>query len=88
MEGHAPKCVERYCELANKKTEQLYKVSRPCLDDHQSFKRRNTNDTCVGDEQEGSRATKKGLDSVCKSEGAQGALNHVADGGLEEQILK
>ena len=35
MEGHARKCVERYCELANKKTEQLYKVSRPCLDDHQ-----------------------------------------------------
>ena len=34
MEGHAQKCVERYCELANKKTEQLYKVSSPCLDDH------------------------------------------------------
>ena len=29
------KCVERYCELANNKTEQLYKVSSPCLDDHQ-----------------------------------------------------
>ena len=29
------KCVERYCELANKKTEQLFKVSNPCLDDHQ-----------------------------------------------------
>ena len=28
------KCVERFCELANKKTEQLYKVSSPCLDDH------------------------------------------------------
>ena len=26
MEGHAPKCVERYCELANKKVEQLHKV--------------------------------------------------------------
>ena len=25
MEGHAQKCVERYCELANKKVEQLYK---------------------------------------------------------------
>ena len=35
MEGHARKCVERYCELANKKTEQLYKVSSSCLDDHQ-----------------------------------------------------
>ena len=36
MEGHARKCMERYCELANKKTEQLHKVSSPCLDDHQS----------------------------------------------------
>ena len=35
MEGHAQKCVERCCELANKKVEQLYKVSSPCLDDHQ-----------------------------------------------------
>ena len=35
MEGHAQKCVERYCELANKKVEQRYKVSNPCLDDHQ-----------------------------------------------------
>ena len=35
MEGHDRKCVERYCELANEKTEQLYKVSHPCLDDHQ-----------------------------------------------------
>ena len=34
MEGHAKKCVERYCELANKKTQQLYKVSTPCIDDH------------------------------------------------------
>ena len=34
MEGHAKKCVERYCELANKTTEQLYKVSPPCIDDH------------------------------------------------------
>ena len=28
-------CVERYCELANKTTQQLYKVSTPCIDDHQ-----------------------------------------------------
>ena len=35
MEGHAQKCVERYCELANKKVKQLYKVSNPCLDNHQ-----------------------------------------------------
>ena len=34
MAGHAKKCVERYCELANKTTEQLYKVSTPCIDDH------------------------------------------------------
>ena len=35
MEGHAMKCVERCCELANKTTEQLYKVATPCMDDHQ-----------------------------------------------------
>ena len=34
MEGHAKKCVERYCELANRTTQQLYKVSPPCIDDH------------------------------------------------------
>ena len=34
MEGHARKCVERYCELANKKVEQFCRVSSPCLDDH------------------------------------------------------
>ena len=34
MEGHAKKCVERYCELANKMTQQHYKVSTPCIDDH------------------------------------------------------
>ena len=34
MEGHAQKCVERYCELANNTTRQLYKVSTPCIDDH------------------------------------------------------
>ena len=34
MEGHAKKQVERHCELANKTTQQLYKVSNPCLDDH------------------------------------------------------
>ena len=28
------KCVERYCELANRPTQQLYKVSTPCIDDH------------------------------------------------------
>ena len=34
MAGHAKKCVERYCELANKTTQQLNKVSTPCIDDH------------------------------------------------------
>ena len=27
MEGHAKKCVERFCELANKTTQQLHKVA-------------------------------------------------------------
>ena len=31
MEGHAKKCVERYCEFANKTTQQLYKVATPCI---------------------------------------------------------
>ena len=35
MEGHAKKCVERYCEFANKTTEQFFKVATPCMDDHQ-----------------------------------------------------
>ena len=35
MEGHAKKCVERYCELANKTTQQFFKVATPCMDDHQ-----------------------------------------------------
>ena len=34
MVGHAKKCVERNCELANKTTQQLNKVSTPCIDDH------------------------------------------------------
>ena len=34
MEGHAKKCVERYCELANRTTQQFYTVSTPCIDDH------------------------------------------------------
>ena len=35
IEGHAKKCVERYCELATKTTRQLYRVATPCMDDHQ-----------------------------------------------------
>ena len=34
MEGHAKKCVERYCELGNRTTQQLYKVSSPCIKYH------------------------------------------------------
>ena len=34
MEGHAKKCVERYCELVNKTTRELSKVSTRCIDDH------------------------------------------------------
>ena len=32
MEGHSN--VERFCEPANKTTQQLYKVATPCMDDH------------------------------------------------------
>ena len=46
MEGHAKKCVERYCELAKKTTQQLYKVFTPCIDDHH-FKEEEMK--CVGD---------------------------------------
>ena len=34
MVGHAKKCVERYCEVANKTTQQLFEVSTACIDDH------------------------------------------------------
>ena len=34
MACNAKKCVKRYCELANKTTQQLYKVCTPCIDDH------------------------------------------------------
>ena len=34
VEGHAKKCVERYCELTNRTTQRLHKVSTPCIDDH------------------------------------------------------
>ena len=34
MEGHAKKWVARYCESANKTTQQLYLASTPCVDDH------------------------------------------------------
>ena len=34
MAGHAKKCVERRCELVNKTTRELSKVSTPGIDDH------------------------------------------------------
>ena len=34
MDFHAKDCVERFCELANKTTQQLYKKSTPRIDDH------------------------------------------------------
>ena len=40
MEGHAKKCVERYCELASKTTQQFCNVATRCMDDHQ-FKEEN-----------------------------------------------
>ena len=48
MAGHAKKCVERYCELANKTTQQLYKVSTPCIDDHH-FKEEEEETKSVGE---------------------------------------
>ena len=35
MEGHAKKCVKRYCELANNNVEQFNEVSTLCNDDLQ-----------------------------------------------------
>ena len=35
MEGHAKKCAERYCEVANRTTQQFFKVATPRIDDHQ-----------------------------------------------------
>ena len=34
MEGHVKKCVERYCELASRTTQQLYNVLTLCIDDY------------------------------------------------------
>ena len=34
IEGNAEKWVERFFDLANKKTEQLHKVACLCFDDH------------------------------------------------------
>ena len=35
VEGHAKKCVKRYCEFSIQATQQFYKVATPCMDDHQ-----------------------------------------------------
>ena len=48
MTGHAKKCVERYCELAIMTTQQLYKVSTPCIDDHR-FKEEETKSVALED---------------------------------------
>ena len=42
MEGHVKKYVERYCEFANKTTQQLYKVSTSCIEVHH-FKEEESN---------------------------------------------
>ena len=34
MQGRAQKCVERFCELANKTTDELHEVSTVCWIDH------------------------------------------------------
>ena len=34
VERHAKKCVGRYFEFANKKIEQFFKVSKPCVNDY------------------------------------------------------
>ena len=51
MEGNAKKCVEIFCELTNKTTQQLDKVATSCLDDH-----------CFKDEENGSVGV---LSTVC-----------------------
>ena len=35
MVGQTIQCVERYCELAKTRPEDLKKVTTPCIDDHQ-----------------------------------------------------
>ena len=34
MEGHAKKCVERYCSVGKQDAQKHYEVSTPCIDDH------------------------------------------------------
>ena len=46
MEGHAQTCVERYCEMANKKVEQLYKVSSAWMTVTSSKKNSNQLENC------------------------------------------
>ena len=38
LEGHAKKCVERYCELAKKKTTQQFFTNRNTMHDDHPFK--------------------------------------------------
>ena len=48
MTGHATKCVERHCELANKTTQQLCKVFTPCINNH-NFKEEEEETKSVGE---------------------------------------
>ena len=43
MAGYAEKCVERYCELATKTTQQLFKVATPCIFGPPNSKKRKRN---------------------------------------------
>ena len=40
MEGHTKTCVGRYCELANKTSQQLLEVVTPCIDHINSYKKK------------------------------------------------
>ena len=41
LDMEMPRCVERYCEKANKTILQFCKISTPCIDDHHFKRRRN-----------------------------------------------
>ena len=46
MAGHAKKSVERYGELTNRTTQQLHKVSTPCIDDHHFKEEETKSENC------------------------------------------
>ena len=47
MEGHAEKCVERCCELANKTTQQLFQVKRHAWMTINLKKRKKSQENCL-----------------------------------------